>query len=1785
MTYTVIPTGPASTFCVGAGFTIVVTVNPNPVGGNTTVASVCSSVGISVDPQTNITNGLTSTFAWVRSLPTGLTQVVGGGGTGSGVITETLRNLTGGVLNAVYTVTPTSAGCTGPSFTIIVPVDAEPVGVNTTVASVCSSTGISVDPQLAISNGVASTFSWNRGALPGGLTQTAGATSGSTVPITGTFRNTSNGVLSVVYTVTPTSVTGSCLGVSYTITVPIQSEPVGNNASPAAICSDAAVNYNLQTNVNSGPLGNSQTSTFSWLAADNANVTGESLSAQNGVTINDVLLNVSGSDQVVVYTVTPTGTNGCVGSTFTVSVTVKSKPVGISTTTSAFCSGAPFNILPAIGNGMSASFTWTATYQPGLTGGSGSGIGNLAETLENASSSPKNATYIVVPTGLPPLSNGCVGGAFTIIVPINPISVGIAQSVVRCSDEITNVLITTTGSSAPASSFNISVNPNGLTQIAGTDSNGTLKSNTEIQSDAWLNTTSLPVNVVYTITPVSSFGSCVGNPFDIIINVKPKPIGINQTITQCSDVVTNYNLIVNVALLGNNVGSSFSWVAAANSNVAGESTSIQSGSIITDVLNNVSNTSQTVVYDVTPTGVNGCAGAIFQVSVIVKPEPVGTILSAPTVCSDSPVNYSLQGNINLSNGIPSTFTWIAANNPSITGASTVSFQSTSILSDVLVNTSLVPQVVTYTIYPTGVNGCAGNMFTVNVTVNPKAQITAGMDLALCRDIPSIALQGGITYAPNGVVWTGATGTYSNNLSPVSNYSFNNPSEINQTLVLTLTANDPDGTGPCLSVSDQMNLKINQLPSPAILNSSTSVVQNSPNFTITGANAGGIFTIAPGFGLSGTTVTNISGNLFDVATFNPSSATVYDGTLPTINKVTYTFTDANGCTGSNSINVIVNPVTVNDFRLEYSPNNQVPFDGIDIFSLCSNSGKILIRGTPPVTLGLGPETSIMSVPIFLGGPVAPISFDGTNYFLETDGLPSDTYRILYTYKNNFGAINIKTHDVRIFATPVAKIATPTNSCVEFAIDLNDNSNMPPINVFGGVINKYNWNFGVPGVPGATTKNTSYNYSAPGAGGPGEYDIRLDIETDQGCRASTTLPIRVGDVPVANYNWKNVCTNDQTEFKDATRLSPATISKIIKYTWDFGDGDVLTTVGPNDLLTVPGGTHSGRTSGTYKDPKHNFTTPGPKAVLLKVQTDDGCDNTITQTVTILLGGSTVQPTQAAPYFNNFNALVDNEWFRESKVISAVNVLPVVYGVNSWLRGTPNGSTIKPAASGSKAWWTGENILGSPVAPPTYYQREDSWVNGPCFDLSQLERPMVALDYWSDAERNIDGAALQYSTDGGVSWQLVGPLAGESIDQGINWYNEKGLPSNPGQQSFGWTDKQGKWKNARYNLDIVPKTKRDKVRLRVAFGSNDGNESSTTYDGFAFDNFFVGDKKRLVLMEHFTNSSLSGSVDADNYVNNLYSEQINLVRPGGQSDFNDIQYHISYSSAGSDLLNSDNPNDPNARASSYGVSQPPKTFIDGIRNQVFDGTFTKLNKIEVDRRALKAPKFSLKLDTTATTGANRENFINVRLTMVADTIVNTPLIAQVALVEDDVVTPAGTFKNVLRKLLFGSDPTKPDGITITQTFTVGQSAVRPAQPAPDVEINVPISKPNNLKLIGFVQDKNTGEIYQSTIMKVKRKVGSVVVGLEDDPLKVTNLKDLQIFPNPANGKFNFGYPGSFPDGYIWKIADQRGIFVLTGDFAGAVNGIKSIDVSMLASGVYYVLIGAEGKVPVYRKLVVMN
>ena len=153
--------------------------------------------------------------------------------------------------------------------------------------------------------------------------------------------------------------------------------------------------------------------------------------------------------------------------------------------------------------------------------------------------------------------------------------------------------------------------------------------------------------------------------------------------------------------------------------------------------------------------------------------------------------------------------------------------------------------------------------------------------------------------------------------------------------------------------------------------------------------------------------------------------------------------------------------------------------------------------------------------------------------------------------------------------------------------------------------------------------------------------------------------------------------------------------------------------------------------------------------------------------------------------------------------------------------------------------------------------------------------------------------------------------------------------------------------------------------------------------------------------------------------------------------------------------------------------------------------------------------------------------------------------------------------------------------------------------MEINVPIANPANLRLVAFVQDKNDipkiplgelaispfKEIYQSVSIKAPRKSGSPIVGISQEPTTPTTLNGIRIFPNPANGSFNFELPDGSAQGYSWKLADQRGVVVQKGDFEDAFNNRKQVDISGVANGVYFVIIIGPGKSAIHQKLVIMN
>ena len=152
------------------------------------------------------------------------------------------------------------------------------------------------------------------------------------------------------------------------------------------------------------------------------------------------------------------------------------------------------------------------------------------------------------------------------------------------------------------------------------------------------------------------------------------------------------------------------------------------------------------------------------------------------------------------------------------------------------------------------------------------------------------------------------------------------------------------------------------------------------------------------------------------------------------------------------------------------------------------------------------------------------------------------------------------------------------------------------------------------------------------------------------------------------------------------------------------------------------------------------------------------------------------------------------------------------------------------------------------------------------------------------------------------------------GINWYNTTSIAGKPGDQplgDLGWSGKDTTWIEARHNLDILKG--QPNVRFRIAFGSNADNAPGKVFDGFAFDDIWIGERARNVLVEHFTNTNDVNHITASNYIEQVKNTKSNI----GVIDMISLEYHIAI--GGDDQYNNDNNEDPSARTIVYGVQQP--------------------------------------------------------------------------------------------------------------------------------------------------------------------------------------------------------------------------------------------------------------------------
>ncbi|MGE0089791.1 MAG: T9SS type A sorting domain-containing protein [Bacteroidales bacterium] len=217
--------------------------------------------------------------------------------------------------------------------------------------------------------------------------------------------------------------------------------------------------------------------------------------------------------------------------------------------------------------------------------------------------------------------------------------------------------------------------------------------------------------------------------------------------------------------------------------------------------------------------------------------------------------------------------------------------------------------------------------------------------------------------------------------------------------------------------------------------------------------------------------------------------------------------------------------------------------------------------------------------------------------------------------------------------------------------------------------------------------------------------------------------------------------------------------------------------------------------------DLTTPGwYNNIYVTTNLPNDEDATNNQFDTVLF----ISPTYDVPYSQNFET--NYGYYRTG-------------GTNSsWAYGTPAGTIINSAASGTKAWVTS---LSS-----NYNTEENSYLESPCFNFAGIDYPVIEFKSKGVSENAIDGLALHYSIDDGLNWILIP----NNNDYNWNWYNETNIAS-LGTAGIDTTD--GVWKTFRQKLPVATRNK-SSVKFRFVFKSDE----FSNYEGFGIDDIKLYD-----------------------------------------------------------------------------------------------------------------------------------------------------------------------------------------------------------------------------------------------------------------------------------------------------------------------------------------------------------
>ena len=540
--------------CSGPSVTFTITVDPSAkVVPSVLTQTICN------DGKTNIIIGSPSTFS-SGVVKFDYTVDATGGVTGfttpvyglpkDHVIADELHNPTNEAQTVTYTIVPvTSTGCgSGPAI-VIVTVLPTPKVIKPADMDLCPDED---SPPVVLTTPTAGSvyFTWENDNPSIGL---ASAGEGN-IPSFTAINETDNFVTATI-TIIPhiTSDPLVCDGDPVSFTIRVDPKPrIIPVPSPTIQCDNTETNIVLQS---PSIFTNGQVS-FKYTAVSPDGITGFApfgTVLSSGDAITDRLVNSSDKPGDVIYTITPVSPVGCSdGPSVTVTVTVEPTPrvlpVPLDTDQ---CNSTATNIRlesPSEFKNGKVSFRYSVTSTGSVTGISEdmTGLSNgyvIKDRLFNSSDAPQTVTYVIVPVS----PGGCGEGASVAVkVTVNPTPRihPVPENTIRCNNTPANIALL---SPSTFTSGSVSINltataPEGLTGFTAEE---TVLPSGYLIPDLLANSTDAPLEVTYTLVPVSGV-ACDNGPsvsFKVTVNPTPRATPVNLKPAICYDDLTEIILL------------------------------------------------------------------------------------------------------------------------------------------------------------------------------------------------------------------------------------------------------------------------------------------------------------------------------------------------------------------------------------------------------------------------------------------------------------------------------------------------------------------------------------------------------------------------------------------------------------------------------------------------------------------------------------------------------------------------------------------------------------------------------------------------------------------------------------------------------------------------------------------------------------------------------------------------------------------------------------------------------------------------------------------------------------------------------------------------------------------------------------------------------------------------------------------------------------------------------------------------------------------------------------------